>query len=113
MSIVKCLVVKSCNGYVNVLSDIIVGIINFWDWVFNSKLCKFGFEILTFFVSALTTIVVMSILHPTEILKVIYPAGFILSTMLLLSIIGLSAILIPIYGAVYDCLVDENLKNDW
>ena len=104
MSNVKCLVVKSCNGYVSGLYGIIEGIKGFWNWIWNGRLSKEDFIVDTFITSIFAAGTLICL---TQTLSIKLP-GFFLKFTLIVGVLPI--VLIPIYGAVYDCLVDERLK---
>jgi ABC-type spermidine/putrescine transport system permease subunit II len=104
---VKCLVVKSCNGYVDGLYGIVESVVGFLKWIWNGKLDKEDFLVISIIVSIFAVMISTILLHPATKSTQINDFRF-------LQILGISIIipliLTPIYNAVYDCLVDEDLK---
>jgi len=107
MSDVKCLIVKSCNGYINGLYSIVKGIVCFWNWIFECSLNKSEFMCGIWGFSLFAIVTSICILHPMGEMQQ-------LSEILFLKLLGMAfgvpLIITPIYSAVYDCLVDEDLK---
>jgi len=95
MSVVKCLVVKSCKGYVDVFKL-------FSNLISNLKMDKPSFIMVIWIFSVLGIMMLSIILDPSN--------GFQFLIWLCLGLF-LPSILAPVYGAVYDCLIDENLES--
>ena len=108
MAALKCLVVKSTRGYVDALKIIVTCIVDFWNFVWHGKFTRDGFVMFSRCLGMLcSSLGCMIMLHPPM------PDNMVGAAMLAIlgAGIGLPLILIPIYSAVFDCFVDENLKE--
>jgi hypothetical protein len=100
----KCIITKSFKNYADSIKSLCVCIIEIIKFIVVGKLSKNGFCGMTCVISALSIIFYL-------ISAVGSPESFLTFVIIMSLVLVLPLILVPIYGSVFICLVDENLKE--